>query len=173
MTMHLEHLWQAMRTSQVLAEIDGLTQLFGEEHIRREGAPPRIVWVPPDRESFIPRARSVVPLNNPRSLWVRKATVQAHLWGWDARPDATAEHHHTAAESLLQSVIQALQAQMFIGYWYEPEAVEWEKQGDEVLKFGRYCVLLVSMHFPVSDRSYLVKTPNTVTVEPTVTPPEP
>lgn len=80
----------------------GMGFAFGFEALAHEDSPPRIIWCPMPSPIEGAVHGGYQQGINPRSVWTRKVTVEAHCWG-AASPitTATTQQHYQAAELLL------------------------------------------------------------------------
>ena len=72
---------------------------FGISALYKEDRPPRIVFVP-RTERIIPAGQGADGVSDPRPLWIRRATVEAHIWGKDS----------AETERFLDILVQAIHA---------------------------------------------------------------
>jgi len=138
----------------------------GASHVREEGSPPRVV--------FVPRGESIIPGTDGRSgestspgltrvVAVRVVDVEAHIWGakldgsGKASPAATEMEHLDAAEQLVSDVIVAAHRTTW-GYQVRPVRGEWESETGGLLKLGFQYVL----HFEWRIGVVLTETTGTV-----------
>lgn len=144
----LKTLFETMQKSEILLSIPGLTQLFGEENLEAAGDAPRVVWVPVDSTYEGPSLQQRAEGNDPRVLYSRKESIEAHVWAADPSPDATEIDHADACEVLTNAVVAALQTQQWTGYYWRAVRGFWKQSG--VVRRGRAYVLLITQYIPVT-----------------------
>ena len=123
-----------LNATLVARGIDEDRLFTGAEHLRKHGAPPRIVWTPGRRETIGPAAKGGW---NPRPLRTRNAALDAHCWGADL----------ASTEQLLNDVVAAVHAVAHGAY--QTPGVEWFGVDGDVVKVGFVAVVSFTFEVPI------------------------
>ena len=102
---------EARMTATLAALVPPVTPpLFrlGEDKLRMEDAPNRVVWVPISENIQGPHAQGGDGIRNPRPLRTRHCMVQAHIWGADPGGAGDAAADITATEAILGHLVPAI-----------------------------------------------------------------
>ncbi len=103
-------------TTELALHVTGLKSHLGEQWLKAEESPPRVIWCPVGVDQYsspIGQGGDQVgqPLGNPRPLWTNSQNFEIHLWA--ANVDATGKEvsdgaNLAACELLKQEFIRAL-----------------------------------------------------------------
>jgi hypothetical protein len=137
------------------------TYHFGRSNLELQEDAPRIVWVPKQGSAdgkIIHGADSPADYGhaatypNPRPLWRRVLTVEAHVWGLRADLSTSADLDFGAAETLANHLVAAIQKVTFGPY--EMRGENWDtpltNQGASTAR-GKVVVLTVALFLPWTD----------------------
>lgn len=125
--------------------------LDGLEHLPREGAGARVVWVE-TRDAFTAPQRSK---GNPPTVLLRAAGADVHVWGVSTVEGATPEQHRAVTNALVHQVLVALHlvaGASSLGY--EVDAGEWNN--DAEMHFGAEYTFHAVIKVPVVDEPWPV-----------------
>jgi hypothetical protein len=147
----------------------GISVVFGEENIRAQDAQLPMVVVVPIGGQWVVGGASYYKSANPNvgGPWMTQENIDLYLWSADidsdgrAKDNATAIDHANAVENLRARVLQAFQSQTAFyatdgvtkkyGFMFRPTSGRWERQGDEINRYGRVYVLTVNVDITVPD----------------------
>lgn len=140
---------------EVLASISGdlpagTTWHIGEEWIRREEAPPRVVWIPRSETYRMPEGQGGDETGEPRPLRTRVVSVEAHLWAASIDSDGaetSAGANLTAIETLLNGTVQAISKHAWGSF--EGSTGQWVFADGANIKLGVVYVFAFELRIPV------------------------
>jgi hypothetical protein len=155
-----ETVFNTMSADAGLTAVPGIVQRFGRAFVKLEDSPTRVTWCPPQRETFgPPGGYAGDQLDQPRTIATRFCPIEVYIWNADGtwsggtftvNPSATIQSHYSAAESLLATVLQALRRQIWPGYFYEEQSVEWIDNVGAAEMFGMGCILTFQLRASVT-----------------------
>lgn len=130
---------------------------FGQDKLRVQETPPRVVWVPkrgPVDSKILPAADYPAnwavaghPLATPRALWRRVVTCEAHVWAQRDNPrvDLDTDKDYVAAEQLGNHLVAATTDLMWGSYAVTSE--DWTTTQASAQKFGVTLVIGFELWF--------------------------
>lgn len=137
--------------------VDSLKYGRGIKELAANNSPPRIVWVPAQDQYAIPDVSDM----NARSLMIRWAGVDAHVWGKDE--EACEELFHQLASALRQTYTSSQALQMVGGRWITQEMTD-----AGYLKQGEVYVLSFALGIPVTREPFNLAAVTDIAHEPGV-----
>lgn len=133
---------------------------FGQDQLAIEDSPNRICWVPkrgPADGKIMPAADFPptwgqnppgTAFPNPRPLWRRRLTVEAHVWNvrpnWQTDPDTKKDYD--ATEALTNHLVAAIHTVTFGSY--EIAGEDWTTTQASAQRQGIVCILQAVLYLP-------------------------
>ena len=142
----------------------GVGVQYGEESIADESVPtPRIILVPIGGPVSQP-AYSLDTNPSAENQWSSLEQCDVYMHAWSNSPNAGPVDHANEVEILRQRVLSAFQWQMRNqdpqtglitgGLYCKPISLRWLRFGDATVRYGRCCVLTVTVDIPMVDESF-------------------
>lgn len=146
----------------------GVSVAFGEENIRSTAFKLPMITVVPIGGPWVQGGGAYYKDSDPslNSLWMTQENIDCYLWSADIDSDGRVKDtaqpidNANAVENLRCRTLQAFQTQQAqfksdgskrYGFMYRPVSGRWERQTDEVNRYGRVYVLTVNVDITVPD----------------------